>query len=477
MGNPSLITTALQVDPPLVLGATWKSANSGSDPNDRQYIDNQIRGIEQHLVALLIAGVLGTWVTIDSGSAAVAPGDVLVSAGTAAGTVTRAVAAALTNAGTIYGVALTGGTPGSRIQLAMGGLIPPAITGLGTTPGFAKLNTTTGRIVQANSVGQSDFPLGYIDPAGNLLLAPFLNTTPATTVTSVWPSFGSTAGGTAVTITGTGFSGTPTVLINGVTATGVVVVNSNKITCTTGPVTAAGQVGNGVVSVAGVTGATYSYVPGILFQFLADDAPNNGSNVTGNLTDHNGSATTMNPTGTPIFDANVLTALDGSKHSALKGNGSSMYFSSSATITHANPIEHVTVEKTNTRVNNAAMIGHGGGGGAFLGPNSASPGLGTYAGHAWVISNTDLAVGAFGIVRWVLNGASTSITVANGTPATGNPGADSAAGTMYWMSNNGASYWTGEIAADVIIDPTATSFGIGYTYSILEAALHRDFGV
>ena len=60
--------------------------------------------------------------------------------------------------------------------------------------------------------------------------------TPATnppTVTSVSPVSGSTAGGTAVTITGTNFAAGATVTFGGTAATNVVVVSGTQITATT----------------------------------------------------------------------------------------------------------------------------------------------------------------------------------------------------------------------------------------------------
>jgi len=67
---------------------------------------------------------------------------------------------------------------------------------------------------------------------------------------------GSAAGGPTMTITGTGFSGSPTVNFGGNAATGVTVVSSTEITCTipagTGTVT---------VSVDGVDGPEFEYLP------------------------------------------------------------------------------------------------------------------------------------------------------------------------------------------------------------------------
>jgi hypothetical protein len=69
---------------------------------------------------------------------------------------------------------------------------------------------------------------------------------PAPTVTSISPTSGTTAGGTAVTITGTGFLAGASVTIGGTAATGVSVANSTSITATT-PAHTAGA-GNVVVS-------------------------------------------------------------------------------------------------------------------------------------------------------------------------------------------------------------------------------------
>ena len=52
-------------------------------------------------------------------------------------------------------------------------------------------------------------------------------------MTGVSPASGTAAGGTAVTITGTGFLAGATVSLGGTPATGVTVVNSTSITATT----------------------------------------------------------------------------------------------------------------------------------------------------------------------------------------------------------------------------------------------------
>ncbi len=86
------------------------------------------------------------------------------------------------------------------------------------------------------------------------------------TVLSITPSSGSTAGGQAVTITGTGFTGTTSVTFGGTAATAVVVVNATTIAATT-PAHAAGPVNIAVTSFGGTgTGValyTYALAPGV----------------------------------------------------------------------------------------------------------------------------------------------------------------------------------------------------------------------
>jgi IPT/TIG domain len=73
----------------------------------------------------------------------------------------------------------------------------------------------------------------------------------APTVTGVSPNTGPTAGGTAVTVTGTNFFAPMTVTFGGVAATNVVVVNGTTLTATT-PAHAAGAV-DVVVQTCGTT--------------------------------------------------------------------------------------------------------------------------------------------------------------------------------------------------------------------------------
>lgn len=120
----------------------------------------------------------------------------------------------------------------------------------------------------AHTVAHGGFtPMGWDDGTHTLLGGSTLGfdfalvgVVTVSTVTSVSPATGSTAGGTAVTITGTSFSGSPSVTFGGVAATSVVVVNSTTITCVTG-VHAAGLVTVAVGSATLANGYTYVVPP------------------------------------------------------------------------------------------------------------------------------------------------------------------------------------------------------------------------
>ena len=102
------------------------------------------------------------------------------------------------------------------------------------------------------------------------------------TVTSVSPNNGPTAGGTAVTITGTNFASGATVTFGGTAATNVVEVNSTTITATT-PAHAAGTV-TVTVTVNGqsgslVNGFTYNGTASISFIQVASATPQSAAMV------------------------------------------------------------------------------------------------------------------------------------------------------------------------------------------------------
>lgn len=162
---PSDITTRLRPDAPLVQSADYKL-----DGSDRQKIDDQILGCQQHLADNLINGVHASWFTLDASSAALAPGDCFCLSSSTTSTVTLATATPILKAGMVLGVALAAAAPGSKVRGAISGTIPALITGLAANAeGFARLSSAGGiEVVSALAAG--DYPIGTVDSAGGLTL-------------------------------------------------------------------------------------------------------------------------------------------------------------------------------------------------------------------------------------------------------------------------------------------------------------------
>ena len=96
----------------------------------------------------------------------------------------------------------------------------------------------------------------------------------APTVSGVSPNSGSTAGGTAVTITGTNFATGATVTVGGAAATSVVVVSGTQITATT-PAGSAGAVTVTVTNLGAQSGSLAS-----AFTYVASGTPTAPTNLT-----------------------------------------------------------------------------------------------------------------------------------------------------------------------------------------------------
>ena len=96
---------------------------------------------------------------------------------------------------------------------------------------------------------------------------PFTFVNPAPTVSAISPTSGPTAGGTPVTVTGTGFLAGASVTIGGAACTGVTVVNSTTITCITGAGTA------GAANVVVTNADTQSGTGTSLFTYVGPTPP------------------------------------------------------------------------------------------------------------------------------------------------------------------------------------------------------------
>src|SRR5436190_1528347 len=189
----------------------------------------------------------------------------------------------LAPAPTLTGVSPAGGptTGGTALTLTGTNFISGATVTVGGTPatGVTVVNSTTITATSpAHSSGTVGVTLTNADGQVVTLASSFAYSSPfpAPTVTSVAPISGTTNGGTAVTITGTGFMAGPTVTIGGTAATAVTVVNATTITATT-PSHAAGAVSVSVLNSDGQSMAlanafTYLAPPGVIFDAVAPSA-------------------------------------------------------------------------------------------------------------------------------------------------------------------------------------------------------------
>ncbi len=139
-----------------------------------------------------------------------------------------------TNGGTAVTIAGTGFLAGATVK--MGGTSATVLSVVNSA-----LITAT---APAHAAGAVDVVVTNTDTKTGTLTGGYTYTAaanPAPTVTSINPATGVTTGGTAVSITGTGFLAGATVSFGGTAATGVALVNSTTITAST-PAHAAGAV-------------------------------------------------------------------------------------------------------------------------------------------------------------------------------------------------------------------------------------------
>ncbi len=149
---------------------------------------------------------------------------------------------------TVSTIAPTSGTTagGTAVTITGTGFLAGATVSFGGTPatGVTVVNSTSiTATTPAHAAGAVDVVVTNTDSQSGTKTSGYTYTSPnpAPTVSTIAPTSGTTAGGTAVTITGTGFLTGATVSFGGTAATGVTVVNSTSITATT-PAHAAGAV-------------------------------------------------------------------------------------------------------------------------------------------------------------------------------------------------------------------------------------------
>jgi hypothetical protein len=191
---------------------------------------------------------------------------------------------------------------------------------------------------------------------------------PAPTVTSISPNTGTTAGGTAVTITGTGFLTGATVTLGGTAATNVNVAGGTSITATT-PAHAAGAVSVAVTNTDAQSASLnngYTYTTSNPAPTITSITPNTGT-VSG------GTSVTIGGTG---FLAGATVSLGGTAATAVIVVGSK----SITATTPAHTAGAVSVVVTNTDAQSGTLTngyiyttGTGGAPIAFVQVTAATP--------------------------------------------------------------------------------------------------------
>ncbi|MBI2834822.1 MAG: IPT/TIG domain-containing protein [Acidobacteria bacterium] len=212
-----------------------------------------------------------------------------------------------------------GGTPFTITGLNFGEGTTVTIGGSAPTNLVVQSTTITG-VTPPHAPGAVNLVVTNLDGQTATALFTYV-AAPAPTVQSVSPNQGSTAGGTPVTIRGTGFGNGATVKIGKVSASNVVVVDSTTITAVTGP-RAADFVNVLVTNPDGQSGILihgYTYVPPGQASAPAPQTitPNQGSTAGGTFVTINGAyfvagATVLigkvAATNVVVVDSNTITA-------------------------------------------------------------------------------------------------------------------------------------------------------------------------
>ena len=167
-------------------------------------------------------------------------------------------------------------------------------------------------------------------------------------ITDISSSFGSTLGGTNVTITGTNFTGATLVTFGGLSATSLSVVNSTTITCITPARTTAGAVGIIVTTGGGPSGAfsSFTYITPPVISTISQSSGSTlgGTNVTITGTNFTGATSVtfggLAATAINVVNSTTITCITPTRTTAgavgiivTTGGGSSGAFSSFTYIT------------------------------------------------------------------------------------------------------------------------------------------------
>ncbi|MFJ1270226.1 IPT/TIG domain-containing protein, partial [Legionella lytica] len=210
---------------------------------------------------------------------------------------------------------------GTSITIAGSNFVPGTTVTIGGIPASSVTISSTGSLtaeVPAYVSGPLAADVTVTNAEGSTTLAGGFTYTAATpTLTSIAPNSGTTAGGTTITLTGTGFVPGATVQLDGINAVNVQVLNNTTLTAVT-PAHASGAVdvvvNNGAGSVT--LSAAFTYVGGGLS--LSGISPSTGSVAGGTvitLSGANLSGTTsvtvsgVAASGVTVVNATTVTAI------------------------------------------------------------------------------------------------------------------------------------------------------------------------
>jgi hypothetical protein len=288
----------------------------------------------------------------------------------------------------------------------------------------------------AGSAGAVTVMVTVNSQTGSLTNA-FTYVVPAT-VSSVSPGSGSTAGGTAVTITGTNFAAGATVTFGSAAATNVVVVSGTQITATT-PAGSAGAVtvtvtNPGTAGGSLANGFTYVVVPTV-----TSVSPNNGPIAGGTAVTITG--TNFAAGATVTFGSTAATnvvVVSGTQITATTPAGSA----GAVTVTVAVSGQNASLANAFTYVVPATV--------SSVSPSSGS----TVGGTAVTITGTSFATGA----TVTFGGATaTNVVVVSGTQITATTPAGSAGAVTVTVTNPGAAGGSLANGFTYVVTPTVTS--------------------
>jgi glucose/arabinose dehydrogenase len=261
---------------------------------------------------------------------------------------------------------------------------------------------------------------------------------PAPTVTSITPNSGTTSGGTAVTITGTGFIAGATASLGGTPTTGLTLVNSTTITATT----AAHAAGAVTVMVTNTDAQSGSVASGYTYVAPPPPTPNPAPTVA-SITPNSGTTNggnTVTITGTGFLSGATVKLGGASAGAVVLVNNTTI-----AAIAPAHTAGAVSVQVTNTDSKSGTLTN----GYTYTAPTSPNPapmvtaitpnsGVST-GGTAVTLTGTGFLSGA--TVK--LGGTSaTSVAVVNGTTITAATPAHAAGTVNVQVTNTDAQSGT-----------------------------------